>query len=70
MFLDLDMCVAGFGVSSFVYDKSIYIMPRVLSNSTCALRGVVWRKMTSWYCRSVANGLLYIYFICNVFWAC
>ena len=70
MFLDLDMCVGGLGVSSFVYDKSIYIMPMVLSNSTCALRGVVRRKMTSKHYMSVTNGLLYMNFICNVFWAC
>ena len=67
MFLDLDMCVGGLGDSSFVYDKSIYIMPRVLFNSTSALKGVIWGKMAGWYCRSVTNRLLYMYFICNIF---
>ena len=38
-------------------------MPRILSNSTCALRRVVREKMTSWYHRSVIDGLLYMYFI-------
>ena len=50
----------------FVYDKSFYIMPRILSNSACALRKVIREKMTCWYNRSVANGLLCMYFICNI----
>ena len=54
----------------FVYDKSIYIMPRILSNCTCALRTVVREKMACWYSRSIIDGLLYMYFICNVLWAC
>ena len=41
MFLGQNMCVAGFEVSSFVYDKSFYIMLGILSDFTCALRRVV-----------------------------
>ena len=51
----------------FVYDKSIYVMPKILSNSTCALGRVVREIMACWYSRSITDGLLYINFICNVF---
>ena len=36
----------GLKVSTFLYDKSFYIMPRVLSNSACALRRVIREIMT------------------------
>ena len=45
-------------------------MPRILSNSICALWRLVKEKMACWYSRSITDGLLYMYFICNVFWAC
>ena len=57
-------------VSMFVFNKSMYIMQRILCTSTCALRGVVWQKLASWYNRSNNVGLLYMYFVCNVFRTC
>ena len=42
MFFCQNMCIEGFGVTSFVYNEFVYIMPKILSNSTCALRGMVW----------------------------
>ena len=33
--------LGGLKISAFVYDKSFYIMPKVLSNSTCTLRKVI-----------------------------
>ena len=57
------ICVHGdLRVSTFVYDKSFYIMPKVLSNSTCALRRVIREKMTCWYSILIANRLLYMIF--------
>ena len=42
MFLGQDMYIRGFEGFHVVYDKSINIMPKILPNSTCALRRVVW----------------------------
>ena len=41
MFLGQDMYIRGLRVFTFVYDESIYIMLRILPNSTCALGRVV-----------------------------
>ena len=45
MFLDKNMCTGGLRVSGFVYDKSFYVMPKILSNSASALRKVVKEKV-------------------------
>ena len=70
MFPSQNMYIGGFEGFHVVYNKSFHIMSRVFSNFACALRGVIREIMTCWYGRTVANGLLYMYFICNIFWAC
>ena len=66
MFLCQHMCRRGFEGFTFLYNKSMYIMPRILCTSTCALKGVVWQKLAGWYSRSGTDGLLYMYFLCKV----
>ena len=51
----------------FLYNKSMYIIPRILYTSTCALRRVGSQKVAGWYSRSSTDGLLYMYFLCKVF---
>ena len=64
----VEICVeGGLKVSPFIYDKSIYIIPGVLSDSACALRRMIGEKVACWYSRLVATGLLNLYFVCNIF---
>ena len=59
------MCRSGFEGFTFFYNKSMYIMPRILCTLTCALRGVGWQKLAGSYSRSGTDGMLYLYFLCK-----
>ena len=66
MLLCQHMCIRGFEGFMFLYNKSMYIMLKILCTSTCALRGMGWQKVAGWYSRSGTDGLLYMYFLCKV----
>ena len=42
-------------------------MPRILSDATSAVGGVVWLVVACGDCRAVRDGLLDMYFVCYIF---
>ena len=69
MFLGLGMCVRGFECfASLFYGISVEVVPRILSDSTYALLCMVGLIMACWDGWSIADGLLDMYFLCDVLW--